>query len=121
MFCQDEVPVHNTAFVYQCFQVSFPLVCSICNEPLETCEHIEDEIYLGSVCRRIRIADINIDHSAIVENPKDRRCIITEFELSPGKIHDYITLKFLRDGDTSKSEGTKMTAVLYNMNDLDLS
>lgn len=96
-------------------------VCSICNEPLETCEHIGDEIYLGSVCRRIKISDINIDHGAIVENPKDRRCIITEFEFSPGKIHDYITLKYLRDENTSKSEGTKMTAVMYNMNELDLS
>lgn len=95
-------------------------VCSICNKPLETCEHIEDEIYFGSVCRRIKITDISIDHSAIVENPKDRRCIITEFEFSPGKIHDYITLKFIRYEDTLKSEGPKITAVMYNMKDLDL-
>ncbi len=96
-------------------------VCSICNEPLEICEHIEGEIYMGSVCIRTDVSEIEIDHSAFVENPKDRRCIITEYELCPGKIHDYITLKYIRDKDVSTSDGLKTTAVLYNMNDLDLS
>lgn len=96
-------------------------VCSVCEKPLELCEHIEDEIYSGTVCKRIRITDLEINHSAIVTNPKDRRCIITEFEFSPGKIHDYMTLRFLRDKENhDKENGTAMSGVLYNMNDLDL-
>jgi len=56
---------------------------------------------MGSVCKRIKIKNIEIDSCSIVENPKDRRCIFTEFELSPGKIHDYITLRYLRDEENT--------------------
>ena len=96
-------------------------VCSICGKKLETCPHIEDVIYTGRVCKRIHIEDFEVDHFAMVENPKDRRCIPVEFEFEPGKIYDYITLRFIRNTiDNEKKAGTYLKAAVYNFNDLDL-
>jgi len=96
-------------------------VCSICGNKLEFCPHIEEQIYLGRVCRRIHIKDVDVDHFAMVDNPKDRRCIPVEFEFEPGKVFDYITLKFLRNTiDSEQKTGTYMRAAVYNFNDLDL-
>ena len=33
-------------------------VCSICDRPIEECEHLEGRIYWGKVCQRIRIEDL---------------------------------------------------------------
>lgn len=96
-------------------------VCSVCGEPLEACPHIEEEIFLGTVCRRVGVKILEVNHVATVEVPRDRRCIPTEFEFEPGKIFDYITLRYLRDkGSGPNSEGKHMRAVLYAMGDLDL-
>lgn len=96
-------------------------VCSICGEKLEICPHIEEKIYMGRVCKRIHIEDAVIDHFAIVENPMDRRCIPVEFEFEPGKVYDYITLKYLRNtSDSEKRTGTYMKAAAYNFSSLDL-
>jgi hypothetical protein len=108
--------------VYQSLGLRFEGgVCSVCGRPLEECEHVEEEIYLGTLCKRIRIEKIDIDHTAIVRESKDRRCIPTEFEFEPGKIYDYISLRYLRDKSINeKSEGAYMKGILYCMKDLDL-
>jgi len=51
--------------------------CSICgNNPTdpEKCDHIVGVIYDGKVCRII-YDNIDIDHTALVERPKDPRCV----------------------------------------------
>lgn len=52
--------------------------CSICHNSFSECNHVENEIYMGSLCQRIDRKIVRIDHVALVENPRDRRCIITK-------------------------------------------
>ncbi len=51
--------------------------CSICSSPFNDCDHLEDEIYMGRLCRRVDRKIIEVNHSAIVATPYDRRCIFT--------------------------------------------
>ena len=95
-------------------------ICSVCGKKLEECEHIEEKIYYGVVCKRIKIESIEIDHTAIVTDPRDRRCIISEFEDENREIRDYITWKVLRKKPTTDGQGKLISGVLYNMKDLDL-
>lgn len=93
--------------------------CSVCGKPLDTCEHIEEKIYCGVVCKRLNIKNIELHHVALVKNPKDRRCIFTEFEFEKGKISDYISLKFLRNLNP-KDESSTATAVILKSTALDI-
>jgi hypothetical protein len=95
-------------------------VCSICEKPIEECEHLEGRIYWGKVCQRIEIQKVDIDHSAIVPNPRDRRCIITEYAADDGFVHDYITWKALRPADKENEEGRHASLVLLNFGHLDI-
>lgn len=72
--------------------------CSICRSGFNECEHIEGYIYMGRLCRRINRKPIKIDHSAIVENPCDKRCIINSIVDDDGNKIDYMTLKTLEKG-----------------------
>jgi hypothetical protein len=65
--------------------------CSICKDDFNLCNHIENEIYMGKLCQRTDKKIIECDHLAIVENPKDRRCIITEYSDKDGNIIDKFT------------------------------
>lgn len=95
-------------------------VCSICEKPIEDCEHIEGRIYWGKVCQRIRIEKVDIDHSSVVSNPKDRRCIITEFGADDGFVHDYISWKVLRSVEKEEDKGRQASLVLLNLGDMDI-
>lgn len=95
--------------------------CSICGEKLEFCDHIEENIYFGRVCKRIEISDVDIDHFALVKNPEDKRCIPTEFEFEDGKVFDYMTRRFLRlTSENEKKQGKHMTGVMYSFRNLDI-
>lgn len=65
--------------------------CSICDQPFSTCSHIENEIYMGSLCQRINREIVRVDHFAFVETPRDRRCIITKTSDDDGNEIDYFT------------------------------
>ena len=65
--------------------------CSICNNKIEECEHIEDYLYRGKICKRVDIQKIEINHVALVDNPEDRRCFITEFEVNEEKMKNVFT------------------------------
>lgn len=53
--------------------------CSICHKTFQECEHIENNIYCGQLCYRKDIENIKGNHIALVEDPKDRRCIVTSY------------------------------------------
>ena len=53
--------------------------CSVCNNNFNLCNHIENEIYMGKLCQRIEKKIIEYNHTAIVKNPRDRRCVIAEY------------------------------------------
>ncbi len=65
--------------------------CSICHDPFSECDHIENEIYMGSLCQRIDREIVRVDHFAFVENPRDQRCIITKISDDDGNEIDYFT------------------------------
>ncbi|HCD14118.1 MULTISPECIES: hypothetical protein [Gammaproteobacteria] len=65
--------------------------CSVCHAPFSECDHVENEIYMGSLCQRIDRNIVRVDHFAFVENPRDRRCIITKTSDDDGNEIDYFT------------------------------
>lgn len=60
--------------------------CSVCGLGFIKCDHIEGHVYCGSYCRRINRKIVNMDHSALVEEPRDRRCIINTLSNDDGEM-----------------------------------
>lgn len=93
--------------------------CSICGKPLEKCEHIEEYLYNGKICKRINITDVAVNHIAMVEKPDDKRCIIQEFQSENGEMYDYMTL-LPTEGKPHDSEHKTFSGVVYNTHSLDI-
>lgn len=93
--------------------------CSICRKPIEYCEHIEGKLYYGTICKRVNIKDISINHVAMVKNPEDKRCIITQIEEKDGKMHDYMTLLPTRDKPAEYTNKT-IEGIIYSYSNLDI-
>ena len=54
------------------------MTCSICDSEYGTCDHLMGMPYMGQLCS-VRMGGIkDVREVAIVENPRDRRCRITE-------------------------------------------
>jgi len=98
--------------------------CNICDVQYGECDHIEGLLYSGIVCQRINRKFIRADHSALVEKPKDRRCIITKVSTDDGYMKDYMTLKMLDEkvkDDGNKEKHTNMECILMTTNTLDIN
>jgi hypothetical protein len=78
--------------------------CSICDKPFGQCEHIEDLVYWGRLCVRQDVEIVEMDHVGMVDEPRDRRCIITELTTDDGYYRDYMTWKRTRKAE-EKTEG----------------
>jgi hypothetical protein len=93
--------------------------CSICGKPFSACTHVENWIYMGKLCRRINRKVLEALHSALVEHPRDRRCIITKHSNDEGRMIDRLTLEDVgprsREGDEMLIEG-----VMFHPGELDL-
>lgn len=72
--------------------------CSICLLDFYKCDHIENNIYSGRLCYRKDIENIQGNHVALVENPADRRCIVTSYG-EQNSIVDTFTLKEIELND----------------------
>lgn len=72
--------------------------CSICNYDFSHCHHIENNIYCGKLCYRVNIQNIKGNHVALVETPKDRRCIVTSYGQKKSII-DSFSLENIEDKD----------------------
>lgn len=99
--------------------------CSVCLKKIDECDHIEGEIYSGYACFEINKKFISIDHSAMVENPEDRRCVPTEMSQGNFMI-DYFTLKTIRELDEEEKNTVKdnpllVKWVMMNLEDLDIN
>jgi len=117
----EEVIFHKFPLYHSCgFRIHGGL-CSICGNLIDICEHIEEIIYMGSVCKRILTESdvVELDHSSIVKNPKDRRCIVTKFFDKDGIGIDYITKKELPDKKDESENGT-FEMVMFNTRQLDI-
>jgi hypothetical protein len=98
--------------------------CNICDVQYGECDHIEGLLYSGIVCQRINRKFIRADHSALVEKPKDRRCIITKISTDDGYMKDYMTLKMLDEkvkDDGNKEKHMNMECILMSTNTLDIN
>ncbi len=78
--------------------------CSICGAYYDKCEHIDGLIYFGRLCTIIGFESLEADHSSLVDNPRDRRCIINKISTDEGFMRDYITWK-ITDEPVSQAEG----------------
>lgn len=57
--------------------------CSICGGEYEDCEHLKGKPYMGKFCF-ITAKNVEFDHVAVVDNPADKCCRITEFHVEGG-------------------------------------
>jgi hypothetical protein len=58
--------------------------CSICGAEYGYCEHLAGKPYCGEFCC-IVTKDIEANHIAVVDDPADKRCRITHFDVEGGK------------------------------------
>jgi hypothetical protein len=66
--------------------------CSICSLPYDQClDHVEGLVYCGRLCDRVDRDLVRGDHTAFVELPHDKRCIIRHIATKDGRKRDYIT------------------------------
>lgn len=86
--------------------------CNICEAEYGKCNHIEGLLYCGIVRQRINRKIIEVNHSALVKNPKDKRCIITEISTDDGYMKDYMTLRIL----DKKVENNDCNEKVMNLN-----
>lgn len=96
--------------------------CSICGSNFAVCDHVENEIYFGSLCQRVDCEILELNHTAVVENPRDKRCIVTEISDDEGYMIDYFTWE--KTGEyKEKKEGTigYMKSVLFTIPSLDFN
>jgi len=96
--------------------------CSICGKKFIECDHIENQIYLGSLCQRVDRKIIELNHSALVENPRDRRCTINKISDDDGNMIDYYTWE--KTGENKKyneDEVGHMECALLTMSSLDVT
>lgn len=95
--------------------------CSICGKKFIDCGHIENQIYRGSLCQRVERKVIELNHTAVVENPRDKRCIITQISDDDGNMIDYFTWE--KTGEKKENnEGVigHMESVLFVIPSLDV-
>ena len=84
------------------------------------CDHVENEIYMGQLCRRIDREIVRTDHFSLVENPRDRRCVITKMSDDDGNEIDCYTLE--KTGNKSESvDGKQLQSVVLTTHTLDFS
>lgn len=94
--------------------------CSICGELFSVCDHVENKIYMGQLCQRIGRNIVRADHFAFVENPRDRRCIITKISDNDGQEIDYFTWE--KTGEKRDSiDGMHTEAIMLKIPTLDVS
>jgi hypothetical protein len=79
--------------------------CSICQKEYGTCEHLKGRPYMGEICRRIP-RGITFTEASIVEDPADKRCIVTSFSSDGLKWINRMTLRQMEtSGDDEPAEG----------------
>jgi hypothetical protein len=57
--------------------------CSICGNEYEDCDHLVGKPYMGKFCH-INARGLKADHVALVKDPADKRCRVTQFGVEGG-------------------------------------
>lgn len=87
--------------------------CTICKECYETCEHLEGLIYTGRLCVIVGYEVLEADHSSLVTNPRDRRCIINKISSNDGVMRDYITWRLTDEPVPAVAEAAADSDPMY--------
>ena len=94
--------------------------CSVCGHSFNGCQHIEGHIYCGRYCRRVNRKIIDVDHSALVTEPRDRRCIINSLSDDDGDmISNFTYEKTGKKSDGSGIATIETTIMSFSTLDLD--
>jgi len=94
--------------------------CSICGQSFIQCDHIENNVYMGALCRRVNRKIIEINHVSLVKQPRDKRCVITQISDDDGNMIDYFTWEKTGKKNTNE-DGMKLEGITYSLKDLDVS
>jgi hypothetical protein len=105
--------------------------CTICGYRFDKCEHEEDLIYMGKVCKEIQRRIVEVNHVALVDKPRDKRCYVNSWEDDAGQQIDYFTqiakvdtkfsknvLNNLDSNSDANLKTKKMSAILLSLNGL---
>jgi len=92
--------------------------CSVCGRQIDACDHIEGLVYWGRLCLRIHPDIVRMDHVSLVDEPRDRRCIITEISSDDGYYVDCMTLLQTRKTPDKDRESTGTFAGVFFSNQL---
>jgi hypothetical protein len=68
------------------------VICSICGQKYDECDHIVKRIYMGKQCIKIITKIIRFDHSAFVKVPADKSCRVETVNLGAEAV-DTLTLE----------------------------
>ncbi|MBD8194226.1 hypothetical protein IFR35_22780 [Pseudomonas fluorescens] len=90
--------------------------CSVCNQSFLECEHVEGEIYMGAFCQRINREFYEFEHFALVDYPRDRRCIFTSRHDKEGVAVDCFSGEPLKE----KIDADTFQGILFYFGGLDL-
>lgn len=92
--------------------------CSICGAPFAACDHVENCVYMGRLCRRVDRQVLEMLTVSLVQNPRDRRCVIVK-RSEGDRMIDYFTLQ---DAGPKADEGDAqlIEGIVFTPNDLDL-
>lgn len=90
--------------------------CSVCGGAFGECDHVEGEIYMGTFCQRVNRELLDVEHFALVDNPRDRRCIFTSGYDDSGIAVDV----FSREPLSEQMAENTYSGVLFYMGGLDL-
>ena len=66
--------------------------CSICGNRYGECDHIKSRAYMGQFCQRI-LKDITFTEISMVDDPVDKRCIVTSYSADGKTMIDRMTLR----------------------------
>lgn len=98
--------------------------CSICEQNFMLCDHLENHVYAGRLCQRTGRKITQVDHFAMVDAPRDRRCIIPEVENDTGEMVSRFTGLITGpagDSDAADSDGAagrRARGTMLNMKSL---
>ena len=95
-------------------------LCSICGKDYNECNHLRGYPYMGQICYTIITKIEEVDHIAFVENPANKLCRVTHFNV-PGGVRNRMTWKVepqsTEEHDQSKAGGLKAQGIIYSTDD----
>jgi hypothetical protein len=95
--------------------------CSICQQPFLKCDHLEGHIYMGQLCQRVDRQILEVNHGALVRNPRDRRCILVKHSNDDGQMIDRFTLEDVGPKKEDSDQAMHVEGVIMSFRQLDLA